>query len=277
MITSILEAFTLLLGFAVLTYNAFMMYKEKKDSKRIFHPKLIDSKLKDILMQKHPYMELNYNQFLALLRAAPDQFSFWTLDEGVEGRFKGGKTLAIQSAISGNFHHLNPSQYWEKCDISSAKKVDELIRGGQEAAFGLVRSEVWNHAMCAIDNSCWPILITFGGDLPSSSNSKNTVNIPEKATLIFFRNKKDMIKAFDKLFVYIQTKSLSANGAEEEAAAATQRKLQNSIKGADNLLRDITVVREKTEKQIAKTQSQIYGLVLEAGQKSRPQPETKEG
>lgn len=266
MITPILEVFALLLGFAVLTCNAFMIFKERKDSKKVFHPELIGSKLKDVLMQKHPYMELNYRQFIALLRAAPDQFSFWTLDEGVEGRIKGGKALAIQSVTAGTFHRLNPNQFWEKCDMSSAERVDNLICGGREADFGLVRSEVWNHAICANDNSYWPILITFGGDLTSDCNSRDIVNIPEKATLIFFRNKRDKTKAFDKLFAYIQTKSLSANDAEKNAVAAAKRRLQNSMKGSDNLLRDIAVVKENAEKQVIKTQKEMQKLTLRAGQ-----------
>ena len=262
-----LELFALTFAFVVLMYNAFALFKEGKEAQKLFIPEMINQNLKNILMQKHPYMEINYKQFLALLKAAPDQFSFWTLDEG---RVKGDKVQAIQSAAAGKFHRLNPNQFWEKCDMSSTRDIDTMIRDSRKITGDLILSETWNDAMCAEDNAYWPILITFGGDLPSSCDSKDTVDIPETTTLIFFLSKKDKLRAFDKLFAYIQEKSTTANGAKEEVTTTTRKKLQNSMKGSDNMLRDIAVVRKKAEKQIAETQKEMQKLALDAKQNTCP-------
>lgn len=264
--TPILELFALTLAAVMLMYNGFMLYKSSKDSKKVFVPEMIDPNLKDALMQKHPYMELSYKQFLALLRAAPDQFSFWTLDEGVEGRFKGGKALAIQSASAGKFHRLSPNQYWEKCDMTSIKSIEAMIQKGGKSAAGLVRSKAWDNAVCEMDTAYWPILIAFGGELPSDCESKAIVDIPEKSTLIFFYNKKDMTKAFEDIFGYIQKASLTALGVQNDLEEATKRKLENSIKGSNNMLRDIALVQKKAERQVSKTKIKLQQLTLDMEQ-----------
>ena len=106
-----------------------------------------------------------------------------------------------------------------------------------------------------------PILVSFGGDLPQKFNSDCIGDIPQDTTLLFFSNIRDLNKAYKDLIMYVQGVSRKRFRLDEKKKELSRRELENSIKGSDNMLRDITAVRKEAEAQLQDCQGQMLKLI----------------
>lgn len=211
--------------------------------------------LKTLLQQKHPYMVLDFKQFETLFAASPDMFSFWCLDNNGKCCWGGYESTSYEAAAKGKYHRLNPNHFYRR-------NLETYIPNK------IVETSNWRRVQESMHTGFWPLIITFGGNLPAEYNSDIVQPIPSDATIIFFSSLQASRKAYSIIFDYIKEKSLNALGIRDSIKATSQQILKNSIKGSDNMLRDIAKVRKNAEKQLAVCQETIKGLTLDAEQEA---------
>lgn len=205
----------------------------------------IDSDVKSMLMQKHPYMEINYKTFASLFKASPDRFAFWALKPSSYPT----KNDSLAAVAKREFQRLDPRFYYNR-DFTSHIPTD------------IVQSKEWKAALeQSLRYPHRPILVSFGGDLPQKFNSDCIGDIPQDTTLLFFSNIRDLNKAYKDLIMYVQGVSRKRFRLDEKKKELSRRELENSIKGSDNMLRDIIAVRKEAEEQLQDCQGQMLKLI----------------
>lgn len=215
----------------------------------------IVSNLKTLLQQKHPYMVVDFKQFETLFAASPDMFSFWCLDNDGKCCWSGYESTSYEAVAKGKYHRLDPNHFYRR-------NLETYIPNK------IVETSNWRRVQESMHSGFWPLIITFGGNLPAEYDSDIVQPIPSDTTIIFFSSLQASRKAYSIIFDYIKEKSLNALGIRDSIKATSQQILKNSIKGSDNMLRDIAKVRKNAEKQLAVCQETIKGLTLDAGQES---------
>lgn len=261
----------LIFSFAI-TYTSRPSYlfshkENKMDKTNLFSR--IDNDLKKVLTQKYPFIEMTWKQFQPLLSVAPEKLSFWTLPvvQGPDKYRSTTKGRLLGAAVSGQFYAHDPGSYFVKVDVSN-----DIIGLG---CHGIQISDEWKTIQKLVEwsrdddyftpnSSCWPLLLVFGGNLPDKYGFTCAQDIPQNGTLIFFRTKMDAQKAYRAIAEYISTKGLCATGIENEKDAVAQHQLKNSMKGADNLMQEVTKVKEQTEKKLRECQDKTRDLILDA-------------
>lgn len=204
----------------------------------------IDSDVKSMLMQKHPYMEINYKTFASLFKASPNRFAFWVLKPSSYPT----KNDSLAAVAKGEFQRLDPKFFYTR-NIASNIPTD------------IVQSKEWEIILEQSSSYPYrPILVSFGGDLPQRFNSDCIEDIPQDATLLFFSSIRDSNKAHRNLIEYAKSVSRRHFRVDEKKKKLSRKELENSIKGSDNMLRDITAVRKDAEKQLQNCQNQILKL-----------------
>lgn len=201
-----------------------------------------DPELKEAIIEKHPYATMSYRQFKTLLKTVPEKFAIWYFDTANEDYWRLQKPLAFRAVKYGWYHRLDPKRFYDR-------NLNSYIPGDVQL------SKHWNKALFNIDTAYWPLLISFGGDLPETFDTETIQNIPKEATLLFFDNQAITNRALNDLISYCKETSLQALGITEEQKNAPQKKLQNCINGSKNLIREMQTVQKKAEMELKKAQN----------------------